>query len=149
MVILINEEIDPNIDYEWLTSKVNIRTRYIEEYVENYVYNVLSIVTDNKWIINEPSLLYELDSVSEYSSLLYQIDDSNEYEYRGRDGYNFTYGSIDCKYSHKILLQEILEDTKYSATVILEDTNMSDEDLIELYDNNDKILLGILESDNA
>lgn len=148
----------PDNDYSWLLSRNDIKEDYIKLYLENYIYILFNLISDSDWYKNDSNLLclvYDLEDSSEYGDIKDLIDSSSKYSLtkdRGSTDVYFdkVYSSTDSDIPHTINLIGDLEDYKYKVILSLtkEDIEelLPDERLIELYKEDNEILMELLSS---
>lgn len=144
MIKVINEE-----SYEWLLNIKNIKSDYIKKYIESYIEENFNIKID----ITDSNTEFDLDSASLFGSIQKIIEDSkNKYKINKILSdtdvfYNKNYKSIKCKYNHNISLIGDFEKYEYLFIVSIDDSlynSLSDQELINLYNEDDDILLSLI-----
>lgn len=147
----------PDNDYSWLLSKNNIKEDYVRLYLENYIYILFNLISNSDWYRNDSNLLclvYDLEDSSEYGDIKDLVDSSSKYTISKDRGstdvyYDKVYSSTDSDIPHTINLIGDLEDYKYKLILTLrEDIEelLPDERLIELYKEDNEILMELLSS---
>lgn len=145
MIKIINE------NYEWLTNDNDIKNKYVQKVVEKYVEDNLNVEID----ISDFTTQFDLDSSMLFGSTQNLLENSKFYKINkiisDEDTYfNKEYSSTKCEFDHSVSLIGDLENFEYSLIVSIDDSlsnTISDEELINLYDEDDDTLMSLL-SDN-
>lgn len=156
MISIMNEK--PNIDYSWLLDKPLIREDYVKLYIENYIFLMFNLISDNEWYRNSKNqltLIYDLDDSSEFQGVYSKVKESPDYvlerDNNSTDVYtNRVYVSTTSDIEHSVTVVGDLEDYKYEVSVSIEDSDIdrliSDQYLINLYNDENGILMDLLSS---
>ena len=142
MIKIINE------NYDWLTKDNDIKNKYVEKVVEKYVEDNLNVEID----ISDFTTQFDLDSSTLFGSTQNLLENSKFYKVNkiisDEDTYfNKEYSSTKCEFDHSVSLIEDLENFEYSLIVSIDDSlsnTISDEELINLYNEDDDTLMSLL-----
>lgn len=134
--------------YSWLIKMPEIRAQYVEEYVAEYINDLFDID------YNTDYFNYVFSTASEYDRVRGEIDSSPDYKMIRKSENYSEYASTHCKYPHIVSMIADYEKSQYSLSVSISNLKMyanrvTDKELIRLYNDNDKVLITVLNKDNA